>query len=142
MEMNVHISRRRALRSFSALGGTLLLGIGLPGCQDDGGGLYSGGDDDQQETDGAAETNQVDIRDFAYQPNEIRVDVETTVTWTQRDSATHTVTSRQEGLFSSGDLASPGDTFEATFDEPGTYEYYCEYHSSMQGTVIVEASAS
>jgi len=29
-------------------------------------------------------------------------------------------------------------SFSFTFEEPGTYEYYCSIHPYMTGTVIVE----
>jgi plastocyanin len=32
---------------------------------------------------------------------------------------------------------SSGATFEFTFDEPGTYPYFCSIHPSMTGTVEV-----
>ncbi len=66
-----------------------------------------------------------------WQPN-ITVPVGTTVTWTNLDQITHTVTSTM-GLFDSGGL-SP---FSHTFTEPGVYNYICTIHSSMKGKVIV-----
>ncbi|ACK72922.1 plastocyanin [Gloeothece citriformis PCC 7424] len=35
---------------------------------------------------------------------------------------------------------SPGESFTTTFDEPGTYTYYCEPHrgAGMVGTITVE----
>ena len=59
------------------------------------------------------------------------------VEWTNADSATHTVTSDDEGAFASEQL-SEGDTFRQRFTEPGRYEYTCEIHPFMNGTVIVE----
>ena len=37
-------------------------------------------------------------------------------------------------------LIDPDETFEVTFDEPGTYDYFCIPHegSGMKGTIIVE----
>jgi plastocyanin len=55
------------------------------------------------------------------------------VTWTNEDSTTHTVTG--DG-FDSGDIA-PGESFSHTFDSAGTYQYSCQYHPTMQGTVEV-----
>jgi plastocyanin len=67
------------------------------------------------------------------------------VTWTNVDAIVHTVTSGDSdgrvgtpsGLFDSGDMVQ-GDQFSFTFDEPGTYPYYCVPHPWMTGTVIVE----
>jgi len=41
--------------------------------------------------------------------------------------------------FDSGNM-NAGAKFSYTFTVAGTYTYYCQYHSWMQGTVIVEAS--
>lgn len=81
----------------------------------------------------------------AYSPNTATVPVGTTVTWSNDDSVAHTVTSgtsdgsrgTPDGLFDSGNMES-GDTFEYTFDSPGTYEYYCVPHPWMRATVVVE----
>jgi plastocyanin len=37
-------------------------------------------------------------------------------------------------------LIQSGDTFDVTFEQPGTYEYYCIPHESagMKGTIVVE----
>jgi plastocyanin len=81
-------------------------------------------------------TNQVSIRNFTFTPANIRVSVGTTVTWTNNDAPTHTVSSR-DGTFDSGSL-STGATFQYTFAQKGTYEYYCKFHTSMNGKVVVE----
>ena len=30
-----------------------------------------------------------------------------------------------------------GESFSQTFAEPGTFEYFCEFHADMRGTVVV-----
>jgi YVTN family beta-propeller protein len=59
------------------------------------------------------------------------------VTWTNNDPVPHTVTS-DDGLWDSGDIAS-GKSFSRTFEVPGTYDYHCNNHPAMQGTVVVSA---
>jgi len=81
----------------------------------------------------------VSIQNFAFSPATITVPVGTTVTWTNKDSVAHTVTSRN-GTFDSGTLHQ-GDTFQFTFNSPGTYDYYCTIHPSMTGRVIVTSQA-
>jgi len=83
----------------------------------------------------AAGGEQVKIAGFAFAPASITVKVGTTVTWTNQDSAPHTVTA-DDGSFTSGDLAT-GATFSQTFAKAGTYPYHCNFHSSMKGTVTV-----
>lgn len=94
---------------------------------------------EEEMTDEAAATGAaaVDIADFAFNPAVTEVVVGTTVTWTNNDSAPHTVTQQPSGSgFQSGTL-EPGASFGYTFDTVGTYDYYCEFHSGMTGQVIV-----
>ena len=78
----------------------------------------------------------VEMRDFAFSTPNIRVAPGTTVTWTNADSAEHTVTFR-DGAVNSGLLAQ-GQSFRYTFTTPGTYDYYCIPHQShMIGRVTV-----
>ena len=78
----------------------------------------------------------VNISGFAFVPSTLTVSVGTTVTWTNKDSVTHTVTSN-DNLFNSGDLA-PNATFEFTFNQKGTFGYHCSIHTFMTGEIIVE----
>lgn len=79
---------------------------------------------------------EVEISDFAFVPATITVSVGATITWTNNDPAPHTVTSR-DTVFDSGNL-SRGATFSYTFDQSGTFEYYCTIHPNMTGKVTVE----
>ncbi|GLG02294.1 hypothetical protein Alches_23350 [Alicyclobacillus hesperidum subsp. aegles] len=85
---------------------------------------------------------QVSISDYSFSPSKITVPVGTTVVWTNNDLVVHSVTSgsgKPSGLFDH-DVA-PFATFSYTFTKPGTYPYYCKYHS-MSGTVVVTAQGS
>jgi plastocyanin len=82
----------------------------------------------------------------AFEPAELTVPVGTTVRWVNDDDTYHTVTSssslqvrRPSGRFDAV-LDSAGDEFTYTFDQPGTYPYYCQPHAEfMAGSVIVVA---
>ncbi len=81
-----------------------------------------------------------------YNPDKIILvtRVNNTVTWTNGDSAAHTVTSTSApscASFDSGNMNS-GATYTHTFTVPGTYRYDCRYHSWMTGTILVEAAGS
>jgi plastocyanin len=78
----------------------------------------------------------VEIKGFAFNPPSIEVTAGTTVTWTNNDQAPHTAT--QDGGGFQSDKIDPGSSFSFTFDTPGTYEYHCEYHPNMHGTVVVK----
>jgi plastocyanin len=84
----------------------------------------------------AAGGAQVVIKGFAFSPDSITIKAGESVTWTNQDGATHTVTA-DNAEFKSSDLAS-GATFTFKFDKAGTYAYHCSIHSSMKGTVVVQ----
>ena len=83
----------------------------------------------------------MEIDDFAFDPDTVTVEVGTTVTWSNEDATNHTVTagSEDEPLPDAFDLVveEQGETVGTTFDEPGTYTYYCEVHPFMTGTIEV-----
>ncbi len=91
-------------------------------------------EDDTAEAVAGATT--VDIVDFAYNPDPVEVAVGASITWTNGDTAPHTATARDRALLQSGTIA-PGESFTQTFGEAGTFEYFCEFHAGMKGTVIV-----
>ncbi|MBI5871078.1 MAG: cupredoxin family copper-binding protein [Actinobacteria bacterium] len=84
----------------------------------------------------AEKSSVISISGSRFDPAELTVDVGTTVTWSNNDSTTHTVTA-PSGAFNSGDL-KPGQNFGYTFNEAGTYEYGCTIHPSMKGSVTVK----
>ena len=77
-----------------------------------------------------------------YAPDVITlvIGVNNSVTWTNDDSAPHTVTSSSvptgASSFDSANMAA-GATYTYIFTVPGTYQYHCNYHSWMVGTVKV-----
>ncbi len=83
-----------------------------------------------------------DIKGIAF-PATISVKPGGTVTWTNHDTVSHTVTSDtgQAQSFDSNTIA-PNGTFSVTFAKAGTYRYHCNIHASMHGTVVVSDQAS
>ena len=82
----------------------------------------------------AAEACTIDIQNFTF-PAQTEIAVGTTVTWTNRDPVTHTVTATDE-TFDSG-MLSAGKSFSHAFDEEGTFDYTCMIHPVMQGRIVV-----
>lgn len=87
---------------------------------------------------GTAESPTVEIARSRFGTQELRVAPGTTVVFVNTDAFDHTVTARDGAstVFDSGELGE-GDRFEITFDEPGTYPYFCRIHPTMRATVIV-----
>jgi len=87
-------------------------------------------------TPGCEETNA------CFDPAEAIIDVGGEVTWTNDDTAAHTVTSGnptdgQDGTFDSS-LFGPSKTFTHKFEEAGTFNYFCMVHPWMLGVVTVQ----
>lgn len=121
------------------IAGTLLAGTLLAACGDDDAATEGTAETTEETTEVAAEPAAVTIERSRFEPDELTVTVGTEVTWENLDAFAHTVTSDEESslAFDSGELAE-GDTFAQTFDESGTYEYFCEIHPTMRSTVVVE----
>ncbi len=76
---------------------------------------------------------------LSFSPPTLTVKVGSTVVWVNKDTVTHTVTSSSGSLFDSGYLPD-GFVFKWTFTQVGTYQYYCNIHPSMTGTILVTSS--
>jgi plastocyanin len=83
-----------------------------------------------------APAGAVHIEGFAFGPDSVTIGVGATVTWTNLDRTAHTVT-QNGALLDSPDLGT-SDTYEVTFEEAGTYEYFCKFHPAMRATITVE----
>jgi len=75
----------------------------------------------------------------AFSPAAVTVSTGTTVRWKWTGRGSHNVI-EENGDFRSDLMATKGETFEHTFDETGTYKYYCRPHKTlgMKGVVVVE----
>lgn len=82
----------------------------------------------------------VTIAGSAFSPDVVTVKVGTTVIWTNMDSVGHTVTMGGHDAMGGGmgsNMLGHMGTYRYTFMDPGTYEYHCDPHPSMTGTVVV-----
>lgn len=83
----------------------------------------------------SSSTVTIDIANFAFSPNNLELQVGTTVTWTNLDDAPHTATADDKS-FDSGRLGK-NESFSYTFEEAGTFTYYCAFHPSMTAIITV-----
>ena len=81
-----------------------------------------------------ADTNECFI------PFNVSVSAGEEITWSNDDTAPHTVTSGLPGspdaIFDSG-MMMAGDTFSTTIDTSGDYPYYCMVHPWMTGNISI-----
>ena len=92
----------------------------------------------QAAEDQKAGRSAVIIDNFSFAPVALTVAAGTTVKWTNHDDIPHTVTERDQKFKSKA--LDTDDTFSHTFDEPGTYEYFCSLHPKMTAKVVVQAT--
>lgn len=79
---------------------------------------------------------EVTIDNFSFGPMELTVPVGTQVTWVNKDDVPHVVMSVDK-IFKSKALDTD-DKFSFTFQQAGTYEYFCSVHPKMTGKIIVK----
>lgn len=84
----------------------------------------------------SASSGQVAISNFTFQPGNITVKRGGKIVWTNRDSMAHTVTVDQAQGPASAPL-NQGDSYTYTFETAGTFNYHCNIHPSMRGSVTV-----
>ena len=77
----------------------------------------------------------VSIQNFAFVPDTVRIKAGATISWTNADSAPHTVT-ELSSLFNSGSMAT-SQTYKYTFANAGTFSYHCLIHSMMKNGVVI-----
>ena len=78
---------------------------------------------------------------LAFEPNTLNIKAGDTVKFVNNKLAPHNAVFDGHDELSHSDLAfSPGESWEETFTEAGTYDFYCEPHrgAGMVGKVIVE----
>ena len=132
------------VRSRLALAGAIAA-LALSGC---------GGSGTEDARDTSASETEIEVVNIAYAPETLEIGVGEAVVWTNKDEQVrHTVTSgtpgdngvpgvsegqpsKPDGIFA-GDLPDASATFTFTFDETGTFPYFCEVHPSMVGEIVV-----
>lgn len=94
---------------------------------------------EQASSEPDAESTKINIQDFAFDPQEVTVEKGSTVVWTNSDNIQHNVVPDNPSAdFRGSELLSRGQTYEWTFDTPGTYTYHCGPHPNMTGKITVE----
>lgn len=130
----------------------LVITLLCAGCGGDDGGNGSAG----LENVVVMEGSEVDViaLDNSFSDQNIQVVAGTTVVWENKGRNDHdivaagddgeTVDEAMEWWVERSDFG-PGEVYERTFDEPGTYRYYCSLHGTadagMIGAVVVEEPA-
>jgi plastocyanin len=110
----------------------LAAGVGYRTVSAGGGGCH------EPVSDGTGTT--VDLKNNCFMDTVLHVDEGATVTWTNADSWQHTVTSagaNQPGGWGDFEPLEGGQTVAHTFENNGVYPYFCLFHPSMIGAIVV-----
>jgi plastocyanin len=83
----------------------------------------------------AAEPQTVTIDNFSFKPNVITVKPGTHIVFKNQDDLPHTVVIPDMKVKSP--MMDTDGSYEADFEKPGEYNYFCGIHPMMTGKVIV-----
>src|SRR5580704_8910384 len=86
-----------------------------------------------------APPNQVEIKQYLYNPTTLTVPAGTKVTWVNHDADAHTIVENAVNKIFHSAALDTNDSYSFTFTKPGTYKYFCTLHPKMVGTVVVTA---
>ena len=86
---------------------------------------------------GSSTGTSISISNFMFSPMTLSVKPGATISVTNKDSATHTLTASGQGGFNTGNIShDQTKTFTAP-TKPGIYQYICNIHQYMMGTINV-----
>ena len=87
--------------------------------------------EDTTPCDGTTTACVVNVTDNTFSPRNLLVEAGSTVRWVNNGASPHTSTG--DG-WDSGTMLVGAD-FEHTFDEAGDFDYVCDFHPGMSGTI-------
>ncbi|MGH7576339.1 MAG: cupredoxin domain-containing protein [Longimicrobiales bacterium] len=117
--------RLRAMMGFGAV--ALLTGAIAAACSSD----------TTEPPPGNNEENEILMLTNTFSPDDITIDVGETVTWRNNEAIPHTITSEDDEWPNQNVPAEEGWDFTHEFEEAGTYDYECQVHNGMVGTIEV-----
>ena len=92
------------------------------------------------QAESAADNITVHIDGMQFEPSIITVKPGTTVTWVHNSNMPHTVNG------GAGEMRSKtmykGQTYSFTFDKAGSFDYSCDFHPGMKGSVVVKGGGT
>ena len=88
------------------------------------------------EEDAPAIAMTVHVKDGEFDPRDIEIEAGGTVMWINDDIAPHDLHFLAPNKLHSG-VVRPGKAWIHTFAAAGNYDYYCDFHNTMKGVVVV-----
>ena len=96
----------------------------------------SGNNKENSQENNQESSNTILIENFEFSPEQLEIPINAKITWIQKDSAPHDVTSINNEFKSP--ILNKDEEFSYTFTKAGDYNYYCRIHPSMKGKIIVK----
>jgi plastocyanin len=88
--------------------------------------------------DQAGKKASVDVSLFGFEPAVLKIEKDTTVTWTNTSTENQTIIgSSAEGKSFASPALVAGQTFSYKFDQDASFEYYSTYNPALKATVTV-----
>jgi plastocyanin len=84
-----------------------------------------------------ARRHLIEIRGVKFVPSDLSVQRGDTVIWVNRDIVPHTATFSPDSAWKSGPLQQ-GDSARYLIQRAGDQPYFCEFHPSMTGKLVVQ----
>ncbi len=81
---------------------------------------------------------EVEIVKFQYLPQEIHIKTGDRVRWTNKEKRQYHSVWFEAAGDPEPEYFFPDETYERSFDEPGSYPYHCGPHPEMKGMVHVQ----
>jgi len=81
--------------------------------------------------------SSITISNFMFSPMTLTVKPGATIAVTNKDSATHTLTAAGSGGFNTGNITQNQTKMFTAPMKSGTYQYICNIHQYMMGTITV-----
>lgn len=89
-----------------------------------------------QQPPGPGQRHVVEMRNFGFEPAHLVAAPGDTVVWINRDIVPHTATESNEQWDS--DTLQEDESWYLVVREVGDRAYYCRFHPTMKGTLLVE----
>jgi plastocyanin len=102
-----------------------------------GGACGDGGEKDGGTQTGPAGDGSVQIVNFVFTPPNLTVKPGAKVTWTNGDTAVHSIKDTSPLATPVSQDLGKDATFSITYEQPGSYAYVCGIHQYMTGSVTV-----
>ena len=81
-----------------------------------------------------ARTHSIEMQNMRFGPAPANIRVGDSINWINRDLVAHTATARNRSF---DVVIPPGHSATTVVRQPGTIAFYCRFHPTMRGSLIV-----